>query len=140
MELVNVCGRRKDASPAAALVKQEVSTFLAAVAPNLASGDLLTEDVVANTLFMEALGTASQGFVTYSGVLSDYTALMEGRRTWSTSKIPKGKHEVATLLKEAGCSLQDVASIRISKDHVSSRTAIMKKECLKEAMVRFKLL
>ena len=75
---VSVCGRRSDPSPAAALVKQEVSTFLAAVAPTLLSADLLTDDVVANTLFMEALGAASQGYVTYTGVLAEYKILMEG--------------------------------------------------------------
>ena len=44
---VNVCDQCTDSSPAAALIKQEVSTFLAAVAPKLMSGDLLTDDVVA---------------------------------------------------------------------------------------------
>ena len=134
--------RSEDKQDDGLAVRNDVREFLRVVTPDTAPACLLTSDVVKNVIFMEALGEAAHGFALFTAAKANYDALSEGRRTWGTSAITKERHSIALQRKDVGEVICEVASIRLnpSSSIGSSRTEILKKELMKDAVVKCKLL
>lgn len=113
--------------------------------PDSAKADLFSPDVCRNVIFTEALANAASCYDVCAMLLRDFKELTTGKRQWGSSKIGQLQKSCSQLLQDIREVLTEASGISLPVQAEGeamplSRSAILKKELLKDAVVKFALL
>ena len=113
--------------------------------PDSAKADLFSPDVCGNIIFTEALANVATCYDVCAMLLNEFKELTSGKRQWGSSKIAQLQKSCSKLLQDIRVVLTEVSGISLPVHQPEgeviplSRSAILKKELLKDAVVKFAL-